>query len=272
MRIICLVENIQGAAGCGAAHGLSLFVETPKHRLLMDTGPSGLLVENARALGVDLSAVDAVVISHGHYDHADGLPAFAQVNPSAPVYIRSGADGALYSSAETLHYIGMDPAALSLPQLRWLTADTRIDDELFLFGGVRGRRAWPEGNRSILRRLSDGMVQDTFDHEQSLVVTEGQRHALLCGCAHSGILNILDRYHALLGDWPDAVIGGFHMKQPGAHTEAQIQTIETTARALLALPCMYYTCHCTGLPAFEIMKGLMDDRLQYLHCGDAITV
>ena len=83
MRIVNLVENTPGAPGCGAAHGLCFYIETPKHRLLMDLGPSASILENAARLGIDLTKVDTVVLSHGHNDHGGGILPFAKLNPDA---------------------------------------------------------------------------------------------------------------------------------------------------------------------------------------------
>ena len=78
MRIINLTENTLGRAGCLAEHGLCFYIETDNHRVLMDTGQTDLFRQNAEKLGVDLTAVDTVVLSHGHYDHGGGIPAFAE--------------------------------------------------------------------------------------------------------------------------------------------------------------------------------------------------
>ena len=101
MKVTVLMENT-APEGCGltAEHGLSLYIEHRGHRLLLDAGSSGRFADNARQLGVDLSAVEAAVLSHGHYDHGDGLRRFFSLNGRAPVYIRPGAEGA---------YFGMDP-------------------------------------------------------------------------------------------------------------------------------------------------------------------
>ena len=273
MRIVNLVENTPGAPGCGWAHGLSFYVETARHRLLMDTGPSDLLVANAKALGIDLRRVDTVILSHGHYDHSDGIPAFATLNPEARVYLRRGADGAFYSSAGGApRYIGMDPRIAGLDRLIWVDGELILDDELSLFGSVTGRKAWPRGNRKLSRLVGNRHIQDDFVHEQCLVVTDGGRRVLLSGCAHSGILNILDRYRQIYGGAPDAVVSGFHMKQPEPYAENEADLIRETARALARWPGRFYTCHCTSLPAFELMKPILGDRLSYVHSGEEIDV
>ena len=271
MRIVNLVENTEGAAGCAPAHGLSFYIETKRHRLLMDTGPSALLIENAQRLGVDLSGVDTVILSHGHYDHADGIPPFARLDPSAPVYLRRGAEGDFWSLAgESPRYIGVDPAVLAHPQLRWVEGERELDEELLLFGEVTGRRFWPQSNRVLRRRENGEFLQDEFAHEQCLIVRENGKRVLLSGCAHNGILNILDRFAQVCGGVPDAVISGFHMMKKTAYTPEEEETIRATARELREKPCTFYTCHCTGLAAFELMRGIMGERLQYVHCGDTI--
>ena len=80
MKIVTLLENTAGDAGLCAAHGLSLYIETPKHKILFDMGPDARFLDNAKKLGVDLSAVDIAVLSHGHYDHGGGLRAFCEIN------------------------------------------------------------------------------------------------------------------------------------------------------------------------------------------------
>ena len=91
MKIQNLIENIEGAAGCTAAHGLYFYIETGKHKLLMDLGPSDATLQNAEKLGVDLAKVDTVVLSHGHYDHSGGILPFAGINPHAVIYLQASA-------------------------------------------------------------------------------------------------------------------------------------------------------------------------------------
>lgn len=275
MRILALVENLCGHLSCTPAHGLSLYIETDRHRLVLDAGPGEVLMHNAHALGVDLRQAEMLILSHGHYDHADGIPHFAALHPAAPILLRSTASGAYYSgSAElgTLHYIGMDPAVEELSQLEWVDGDLRIDEQLSLFGHVEGRRLWPQSNLRLSRREDERFLQDSFDHEQCLVIHESGKSVLLSGCAHNGILNILDRYRQLYGSAPDVVISGFHMKKTGEYTPEEIATIRQTAIELKALPSLFYTCHCTGTIAYDIMKEIMGDQLHYLHCGEEITI
>lgn len=264
MRIVTLIENTPGDPRCACEHGLSLYLETHDHRLLMDTGSTGAFADNAEALGIDLTRVDTVVLSHGHYDHAGGLLRFAALNPGAPIYLQAGADGDFYHGDR---YIGIDKAITALPQVRPVRGDLRIDGELFLFAGVTGRRFWPQSNLSLRVRRDGQTLQDDFSHEQCLVVSQDGHRVLVSGCAHNGILNILDRYRDLFGGDPDVVISGFHMMKKQPYDCEELDVIDETARELARHNTVFYTGHCTGLPAFERMQTILGEQLRPLHSG-----
>ena len=276
MKIINLVENTPGVEGCTAAHGLSFYIETEHHRLLMDAGPGPVLTDNARALGVDLTKVDTVVLSHGHYDHADGLPAFAALNWTAPIYLHRGAEQARYSldrADAEYRYNGMDPAVERLPNLVWTQGRVDLDEELSIFDGAAHDLFWPRSNLRLFTRRDGVMVQDPLDHEQYLVVREDwDTRILFCGCAHMGIVNILERFWDVYGGEPDAVVSGFHMMlRSGSFPEEDRNVIRDTARWLKKnYGGELYTCHCTGLEAFAEMKPILGDRLHYVHCGETL--
>ena len=131
-----LLENAACREGLASAHGLSLYLETPRHRILFDMGPDGAFAENAAALGVDLKTVDLAVLSHGHYDHGGGLAAFCRCNDTARIYIRRDAFGEFLSAdpGQEPHYIGL-PEDLELFRERFVLTgpETKIDEELTLF-------------------------------------------------------------------------------------------------------------------------------------------
>lgn len=269
MRIITLVENTDGDSRCGAEHGLCLYVQTEQHTLLMDTGQTDLLLRNAAALNIDLSRVDTVILSHGHYDHTGGVLPLVSVCPHAEVFMRRGAAEPHFNGER---YIGIDARILSLPHLHILDGDLRQDDELFLFGGVTGTRSRPAGNRTLTAERDGVRVPDDFSHEQSLVLTQDGKRWLLSGCAHSGILNILDRYREIFGSSPDYVVSGFHMmKRDSAFSADEKAEILQTAAELSRLPTVFFTGHCTGTAAFDLMQKIMGARLVALHSGSVIV-
>ena len=277
MRIINLAENTEGAAGCGFEHGLCFYIETEHHKLLMDTGQSDLFIKNAEKLGVDLTKVDTVVLSHGHYDHGGGILPFAEINPDAKIYVQASAFGEYYSidSKGQPHYIGLAEGIRELPQIVSIDAEDgiyRIDDELSLFTGIGNEHPIPSANQRLMKKTEEDMVQDDFAHEQCLVIHEGTKSVLLSGCAHHGILNILDRYRELYGGDPDVVISGFHMMKRHGYSDADITMIIDTALELRKLRTVFYTGHCTGVEPYNAMKKLMGDKLHYVHSGDEIRI
>lgn len=263
MRVVVLMENTCGDPAYEYEHGLSVYVETDKHKVLSDTGASDKTLINAERLGVNLSKVDTLVLSHGHYDHSGAIMPFAKMNPTAKIYLRTGADKDFYHGED---YIGIDKEIMNLPTVVKVEGDLKIDDELYLFTNIKGRRDWPQGNK-VLSEVVDGKhVQDEFEHEQCLVI-RGEKNVLISGCAHNGILNIMDRYKEIFGDLPDVIISGFHMMKPVDYTEEEKQTILDTARELAEYDVAYYTGHCTGQPALDLMKPILKDKLVQLHSG-----
>ena len=277
MRIINLIENTEGRSGCACAHGLSFYVETEKHRMLLDLGPSGETLQNAQTLGIDLAKVDTVILSHGHYDHSGGILPFAGINDRALIYMQESAVGDYFSdrgksAPERYEYIGIDKNIAKLPQVRFLQGDHRIDDELELFTIKNRSHKLPSSNKRILVRRGDQLLCDDFVHEQFLVIREGPKRVLMSGCAHSGILSIMDAFCDKYGKEPDLVISGFHLMKKTEYTGDEIREIEEIAGELKKYSTRFITCHCTGLPAFDRMKAIMGDQLAYVHSGEEIDL
>lgn len=271
MKIITLMENTPGDNACHYEHGLSIYIETAQHKLLVDTGASDLFLKNAELLGVDLTQVDTLILSHGHYDHAGGIMEFAKINTRAKIYMQSTAGADYYHISPNDHrYIGIDKHILTLPQCTMIDGTLQIDEELCLFSDITGTKYPIRGNRVLKKKVGEEYVQDTFDHEQCLVITQNGRHILLSGCAHNGILNILDRYTELFHSCPDIVISGFHMQQKDGYSDEDITNIKRIASALLETGAVFYTGHCTGQTAYDIMKPIMGDRLKPLHSGEQL--
>lgn len=267
------MENTSGTASCDTEHGLSFYIETKKHKILMDTGASDLFLKNAEALGIDLKEVDTVILSHGHYDHGGGLPFFMEKNPDACIYMQKSACGEYYSCPDekkSPRYIGLPQEIFGSGQIRLLEGEYIIDEELRVFPFDQCDAQIPSTNR-ILRKKEDGrLVQDDFSHEQCLVIREGKTRVLFSGCAHHGILNVMETYRRRFGEDPDIVISGFHLMRKDHYSEQDAREILQTAHALLQYRTVFYTGHCTGEKPYRVMKKIMGDQLRYVHCGDEI--
>lgn len=275
MKVTVLLENAVCRDGLKCAHGLSMHVETDKHRILFDMGPNAAFLENAEALGVDVSAVDLAFLSHAHDDHCGGLELFCKRNATAPVYLQKNVWGEYYVvTPQKCRYLGMDKA-LRKYEARFRYADgvTAIDDDLTLFSGGMGRAYWSHANDTLREKRGGDYPPDEFRHEQNLLVTERGKTILLGGCAHNGIVNILRRAEELLGRAPDAVFAGFHLYNPSLGESEPRALVESVARELAARPdTLYCTGHCTGREAFDILKETLGDRLVAMHGGSVFEI
>lgn len=271
MKISVLMENTALSPEFACEHGLSLYIETQAGKILFDTGKSGLFLKNAHLMGINLAQVDFAILSHGHFDHGGGLMSFMQVNQKAPIYMHEKAFGEHFSKRERndngLFPIGIDPLIKNSPRLQMLKGDFSVGKGLLLFSAVPGQKLQSQSNKNLLRREGEQLVPDPFFHEQNLIISEGDKNILISGCAHRGIVNILEQAVHLAGSPMDAVVGGFHLSSPSRGTTESDETIEAIARALLDWPTRYYTCHCTGLEPYAKLKKLMGDQIEYVQAG-----
>lgn len=259
MKITVLTENTTRDPGLAAEHGLSLYIETGHQRLLFDTGATGAFADNARKLGVDLSKVDALILSHGHYDHGGGIEAFLQVNSAAPVYLSRHAFGEHYNASGK--YIGLPRHLSDCGRLIFIEDTTTLAPGITLECCLGRKPEYPQENQSLQIMKKGCLCPEEFRHELYLVIEEEKR-ICFSGCAHRGVENI--------ACWlaPQVLIGGFHFKQlpPGD------SRLDLAAQRLLALECEYYTCHCTGQAQYEYLKQQMGHRLHYLSTGSILEL
>ncbi|MBQ0001233.1 MAG: MBL fold metallo-hydrolase [Clostridiales bacterium] len=273
MKIVILMEDSEVQSGLFYEHGFSVYVETESTKILVDAGASDKTWENAKKLGIDIESVDHLFLSHGHYDHSGGIMGFAGINPAAPIYMHPKAVLDYYNLRDgNEKYIGIDKAICKLARVQYLSENRKIDEQISVFCDATGRRKWP-GSNLILKKKENGIfVQDSFDHEQYVVVSESGKTVLISGCAHNGILNILDRFREVYGCDPDVVISGFHMMKRGDYEEDEKTLIADIAEELVQTDIQFYTGHCTSRAAYEIMKPVMGDQIVYVHAGQQIII
>jgi 7,8-dihydropterin-6-yl-methyl-4-(beta-D-ribofuranosyl)aminobenzene 5'-phosphate synthase len=258
MKITCLVENTSNKEGIGCEHGFSLYIEAAGRKILFDTGSTDLFARNAQALGIDLSAVEAAVVSHGHSDHGGGIRTFLEINAGAPVYISRFAFDLGYAGGS--RYIGIDPSLAVEKRLVFTGDRERISDGLELYSCNDRERKYPPVDHDVTV-LRDGAFRvDEFRHEQYLLINEGGKSVLITGCSHKGIIELTDWFR------PDVVVGGFHFFKLPVDDK-----LRGYAQLLESFGTTFYTGHCTGAPQFEYMKQYMT-RLHYLSSGESVEL
>lgn len=263
MKIKTLIENTAACPGLCTEAGLSMYIEALGKKILFDTGMSGDFTDNAQKMGVDLTAVDLVVVSHGHDDHGGGLKRFLQLNQTAPIYINQHAFRSFFTGDR--RNISLAADLKEHPRVI-LTGDRlSLGEGLELFTGNGLVRSHKMGHFGLTTLSQGAYVPDDFRHEQYLRITEQGKTVLLSGCSHKGILNIMEWAQC------DVLLGGFHFMRLGLEGEDRAY-LENAARQLMTYPTTYYTCHCTGLKQYAVLKEIMGEQLQYTASGDEIDL
>lgn len=230
--------------------GLSFLIETDDARVVFDTGFSPLFLSNARKMGIDLTGLTAVVISHGHNDHTNGLPALGKLlqrkEKRIPVILHPHCLEKKWwrNKDGSLEEIGMPGDRESLEKFYEVmpTAQpTKIGDSLYFLGAIP--RTDQAANESIGLVADDEnrLVPDFVPDDSAMVFDGKEGLVIINGCAHSGLINILSYTQALFPEKPlIAVIGGFHML-----SKSQSWLEDMAAKIKVFEPKGIYPCHCT---------------------------
>ena len=270
MKIVVLTDNRQLQGDLEFEHGLCIYLETEKYKCLLDTGASDMFIHNAEKMVIDLEDVDYVFISHGHSDHIGGLMAFLEINNKAKIILSKNAlSQRFFSVRKGLREISSQ-IDISNYSDRFIFIDevTTFENEIFAFPCQQEIYALPKANNSLMTEGTDGLKPDNFNHE--IVVCFGTDDLLVyTGCAHHGVLNILNSVQTVTGMRISTLIGGFHLLDgyPDQYeTEEEITKIAESL-ATNYPDTMIYTGHCTGNNVFSLLKKKLADNMKFFHTG-----
>jgi len=272
MEIVVLAENeTKATPHLRGEHGLSLLVLANGRRVLFDTGATDALVSNAKALGLgdDLARLDAIVLSHGHYDHAGGLAAVLEIaTQPAPIHVRPGFfEPRLSLRAEVPRVIGVpfERKFLEARGGRFVeeAGSREILPGFWLTGEVPMREETEAGEVGLmLGAASDLAAPDRFADEHALAVKNGRGFAVLVGCSHRGLVNSILAAKAAAGDGGvDIVLGGAHLRSTSS------DHIDWAARRTHELATEVALGHCTGKNAEDRFAQVFQDRFHRLRVG-----
>jgi 7,8-dihydropterin-6-yl-methyl-4-(beta-D-ribofuranosyl)aminobenzene 5'-phosphate synthase len=260
MRVVCVVDDaVQRSSPFWGEHGLAFLIETEGKRLLFDTGQSGtVLMHNLELLDLHPATIDAVAISHAHYDHSGGLTTLlGHLRPGIPLYANPDLFRERFSRREGQPKsvglpIGRDSLAAHL--VLKLSADPQETISGVWTTGEICERPGPQGSSDYhLMREGVALVADAYRDDLALVLDLGNRLVLLCGCCHAGLLNTLAHAKRAF-ERPIAVIaGGLHL------TSASDDDLRYIGEVLsaMAAPQRVYPNHCAGEAAFVALTQIL---------------
>lgn len=280
MRILSLIENTSATDKLTAEHGLSLYVEFGAKKYLIDTGASEAFIDNALRMRIDLSKIDAVIISHNHDDHTGGLAAFLEKYPDVKVYAKADYGECLKKSGVmTTNISQMKQLVEQFPDNFILYKSFFMPEEnFFLMSDEIKNEEFRCQDKKLYKKSNGKTERDDYSHEAFAVFFPDKEKSKGCviisSCTHCGIVNVI---RTVRRNWKDvpiiAIIGGMHIM--GSSTKkmnCDDEYIKKMTDEIKLLDAgMIYTCHCTGLKGYEALKYELGDQIQYLQTGEELT-
>lgn len=265
-----LIDNIAPEGFIGE-WGLSVWIEYNGKNILLDTGTTGVFAENARKLGVDLAKADVGVLSHAHYDHANGMDAFFDANFHAKFYLRAGTKEHCYGKKGwRYHYNGIQKGLIRrhADRISYAQGNFALLPGVWLIPHSMPGLEKIAARSNLYVRRGLRMVPDDFSHEQSLVLETDRGLVIFNSCSHAGPANIIAEVTAAFpGRKIHSLIGGLHLYKL---TDDEIRTIAAAIRESgIQQVC---TGHCTGDRGYQVLREELGDIVCQIQTGMTIEV
>ena len=275
-KITTLVDNTVGIGGSRqliGEHGLAFLIETGMQSILFDTGQYLALENNSRILGKDLSAIDTVVLSHGHYDHTGGLKQLLAHNSNVSIYAHPDVFAPKLIKREGQYRkVGIPASKDELVKkgvtLCLNTAPVALGPEITTTGEIPLMTSFETVAKGFFVEKDGRRVPDTLADDQALILKTARGPVVVLGCCHRGIINTLRHVCNLTGQKRIyAVLGGLHLvKTTGERLETIMQHLQRFDLERIVVG------HCTGIHAFQSLDARFQDKVVLNTVGHTFTV
>ena len=276
-RITILCENLVGKRIGSGEHGFSAFIETDQGNYLFDTGRGHSIVGNALALNKDLRTIQKIFLSHGHYDHTGGLPEVLELRGKVDVHAHPHVflDRIAVleeNGKEIKRFVGIPYKAAYLESLGanfvFNKDFVEVEKGIFLTGEVPRNTSFEKPDPRLLSEIDGRVNQDIFLDDQSLILDTDKGLVVILGCAHSGVINIIQHVINKTGkDKFHAILGGTHLDfLTPEQLEASIKSLKEMKIDKIGVS------HCTGMRAAFRFHQEFGDRFFYGCVGSVLEV
>jgi len=277
MKVTILCENTVGRRVGLGEHGFSALIETDHGNYLFDTGRGDSVVKNSLELNKDLRTVKKIFLSHGHYDHTGGLPEVLKLRGEVDIHAHPQAfldrvhvveeDG-----KETNRFVGIPYKRSYLESLGAnfiLNKDFfEVEEGIFLTGEVPRKTSFEKLDPKLFTEIDGKTNPDVFLDDQSLILNTERGLLVILGCAHSGVINILNHVINKTGkDRFYAIVGGTHLDFLAP------EQLEESIKALRKIQIEKIgASHCTGMSGAFRLHQEFGDRFFYGHVGSTLNI
>jgi 7,8-dihydropterin-6-yl-methyl-4-(beta-D-ribofuranosyl)aminobenzene 5'-phosphate synthase len=274
IKLTTLSENTAGRPDLLAEWGLSILVEADKYKVLLDTGLGISAAHNAAILGIDLSAVDRIVLSHGHRDHTGGFKHVLNVmRKQIEVIAHPDIWAAKYSRtfSKKERYAGIPFARESLESrgasFKLSQKPVWITDNIVTSGEIDMHTEYEKIDRDLLVKEGGKLRPDPLKDDLALIIKTQKGLVVVLGCGHRGLINTLHHAQKITGvEQIHMVVGGTHL------LHASRERIDLTIAELKRLDVQKIgVSHCTGMPAAAVLFQEFGDKFFFNNTGNVVT-
>jgi 7,8-dihydropterin-6-yl-methyl-4-(beta-D-ribofuranosyl)aminobenzene 5'-phosphate synthase len=277
VKITIICENTVGRRIGLGEHGFSAYIETEQGNYLFDTGSGHSVVRNSLELNKDLRTIEKIFLSHGHFDHTGGLPEVLKLKGRVDVHAHAHVfldriHVMKDNEKETKKFVGLPYKKKYLESLGahfiFNKDFTEVLKGVFLTGEVPRKTSFEKPDPVLFSEIDGKTEQDIFSDDQSLILDTKKGLILVLGCAHSGMINIINYVIDKTGkDKFYAILGGTHLDfLTPEQLEESIKILKKTKIEKMGV------CHCTGMRAAFRLQQEFGDRFFYGHVGSSLDL
>jgi 7,8-dihydropterin-6-yl-methyl-4-(beta-D-ribofuranosyl)aminobenzene 5'-phosphate synthase len=269
IKINVLLENFSISDHYKSKHGLSIFINCNGRSILLDTGPDDKFIKNAQKMGIDLSEVKHLFLSHNHNDHTGGLNGFMKINNSSNIYLVDNVDCKYYNKFFFLYIpIGLKLGKANYSRVTQVENDLSIEDKIYFLRNTVSDFIKPTFNKMLYKKVNNKIINDNFDHEGILVLDDNGELLIFNSCSHNGLLNVIETVRTKLGNRKiKSYVGGLHLCNPDTGEHENDEYLDSLVNRLKTMDMVIYTGHCTGKYAINYLKSKLGERIQEINTG-----